>query len=318
MEFTSHPVPGIDYPRTFEEFDARFSNEEACKEYLIRLRWPDGFICPLCKTAGKPWNTARGQLHCRVCQGQTSVTAGTVFEGTRKPLRMWFLTMWFITSQKHGASALGLQRVLGWGSYKTAWAWLHKLRRAMTRPGRDRLNGTVEIDETFVGGPEKERFGRGAKNKALVAIAAEVRGRGPGRIRLQRVDDGSAASLIPFVLASVEPGARIRTDGWSGYASLRNLGFDHHVINIQQSGQLAHEVMPRVHLVVSLLKRWLDGTLQGGVQASQLDYYLDEFTFRFNRRKSKARGLLFHRLAQQAVATEPAPFKSLIANPKKK
>lgn len=318
MEFTNHPVPGIDYPRTFEEFDARFSSEEACKEYLFRLRWPDGFVCPLCKTAGKPWHTARGLLHCRACQGQTSVTAGTVFEGTRKPLRMWFLTMWFVTSQKHGASALGLQRVLGWGSYKTAWAWLHKLRRAMIRPGRDRLNGTVEIDETFVGGPEKERFGRGAENKALVAIAAEVRGRGPGRIRLQRVDDGSAASLVPFVRESVEPGARIRTDGWSGYASLESLGFDHQVVNIQQSGQLAHEVMPRVHLVASLLKRWLDGTLQGGVQVSQLDYYLDEFTFRFNRRKSKARGLLFHRLAQQATATAPAPFKSLVAHPKKK
>ena len=226
--------------------------------------------------------------------------------------------MWFVTSQKNGASALGLQRVLGLGSYKTAWAWLHKLRRAMIRPGRDRLNGVVEIDETFVGGPEKDRIGRGAETKALVAIAVEVRDRGPGRIRLQRIDDGSADSLIPFVQASVEPGSTVRTDGWSGYANLRGMGFNHQVVNIKQTGRLAHEVMPKVHLVISLLKRWLGGTLQGGVQVVQLDYYLDEFTFRFNRRKSKARGLLFHRLAQQTVATDPTPFKNLVSCPKRK
>ena len=318
MEPSSHLVPGIDYPRTFQEFDARFSNEEACKEYLFRLRWPDGFVCPHCKTPGNPWTTTRGLLHCRACQGQTSVTAGTVFEGTRKPLRTWFLTMWFVTSQKNGVSALGLQRVLGLGSYKTAWAWLHKLRRAMIRPGRDRLNGIVEIDETFLGGPEKDRIGRGAETKAMVAIAVEVRDRGPGRIRLQRIDDGSADSLIPFVQASVEPGSTVRTDGWSGYANLRGMGFNHQVVNIKQTGRLAHEVMPKVHLVISLLKRWLGGTLQGGVQVVQLDYYLDEFTFRFNRRKSKARGLLFHRLAQQTVATDPTPFKNLVSCPKRK
>ncbi len=246
------------------------------------------------------------------------MTAGTIFEGTRKPLRTWFLIMWFVTSQKNGASALGLQRVLGFGSYKTTWAWLHKLRRAMIRPGRDRLNGAVEVDETFVGGPEKDRFGRSAESKSLVAIAVEVRGRGPGRIRLQRIDDGSADNLIPFVQASVEPGSTVRTDGWSGYANLSSQGFKHEVVNIKQSGQLAHEVMPRVHLVISLLKRWLAGTLQGGVQAVQLEYYLDEFTFRFNRRNSKVRGLLFHRLAQQAVATKPAPFQTLVACPKNK
>jgi hypothetical protein len=318
MEPSSHLVPGIDYPRTFQEFDARFSSEVACKEYLFRLRWPDGFVCPHCKIPGNPWTTTRGLLHCRACQGQTSVTAGTVFEGTRKPLRTWFLTMWFVTSQKNGASALGLQRVLGLGSYKTAWAWLHKLRRAMTRPGRDRLNGIVEIDETFLGGPEKDRIGRGAETKALVAIAVEVRDRGPGRIRLQRIDDGSANSLIPFVQASVEPGSTVRTDGWSGYANLGGIGFNHQVVNIKQTGRLAHEVMPKVHLVISLLKRWLGGTLQGGVQVVQLDYYLDEFTFRFNRRKSKARGLLFHRLAQQTVATDPTPFKNLVSCPKRK
>ena len=186
MESLDHPVPGVDYPRTFQEFDVRFVSEEACREYLRRLRWPQGFQCPHCGVPGEPWMTARGVLHCRACQGQTSVTAGTVFEGTRKPLRTWFLAMWFVTSQKHGASALGLQRVLGLGSYQTAWAWLHKLRRAMVRPGRDRLTGPVEVDETYVGGPEEGVRGRETLDKTPVVIAAEARGRGIGRIRLRR------------------------------------------------------------------------------------------------------------------------------------
>ena len=224
--------------------------------------------------------------------------------------------MWFVTSQKNGASALNIKRVLGLGSYQTAWSWLHKMRRAMVLHGRGRLNGTVEIDETFVGGPEEGRPGRGAKDKALVAIAAEARGRGLGRIRLRRIDDASANSLLPFVQDSVEPKSKIRTDGWLGYANLTKHGFEHEVCIIKDSGQKAHEIMPRVHLAATHLKRWLDGTLQGGVQIDQLEYYLDEFTFRFNRRKSKARGLLFHRLCQQSVVTKPAPYKTLIANPK--
>ena len=148
MKSHKRPVCGVDYPKTFQEFDEWFATEEACQEFLKTLRWPDGFQCPHCQSAGEPWSTARSLLHCRHCQGQTSVTAGTIFEGTRKPLRTWFLAMWFVTSQKHGVSAIGLQRVLGLKSYQTAWAWLHKLRRAMVRPGRERLSGVVEVDET--------------------------------------------------------------------------------------------------------------------------------------------------------------------------
>ncbi|MBF0588188.1 MAG: IS1595 family transposase [Magnetococcales bacterium] len=318
MEPTNHPIPGVDYPRMMQEFETRFPDEAACREYLIQLRWPEGFVCPHCKATGALWITEKGLLHCRVCSTQSSVTAGTIFEKTRKPLHSWFLAMWLVTSQKNGASALNIKRVLGLGSYQTAWAWLHKMRRAMVRPGRERLTGSIEVDETYIGGPEEGHFGRGAEKKVLVAIAAEVRGKGLGRIRLRRVDDASAKSLVPFVGDSVELGATVRTDGWSGYSSLKEQGFDHQVINIKQSGQQAHELLPRVHLAVTHLKRWLGGTLQGGVQADQLEYYLDEFTFRFNRRKSKARGLLFHRLVQQAVVTEPAPYRSLIANPKPK
>ena len=254
-------------------------------------------------------------MRCRSCHGRTSLTAGTIFEGTRKPLRTWFMTMWFVTSQKNGVSALGLQRVLGLGSYETAWTWLHKLRRAMVRPGRDCLGGTVEVDETYVGGPEKDKWGREIESKSIVAVAAEERGKGIGRIRLRRIGDVSADSLLPFVQAAVVPGATIHTDGWSGYVGLTAAGYKHQVSVISAGPDPAHEVMPRVHKVASLLKRWLLGTHQGGIQRQHLDYYLDEFTFRFNRRHSKARGLLFHRLAEQAVAVGPAPYRAIIGKP---
>ena len=254
-------------------------------------------------------------LRCRSCHARTSLTAGTVFEGTRKPLRTWFMAMWFVTSQKNGVSALGLQRVLGLGSYETAWTWLHKLRRAMVRPGRDCLGGAVEVDETYVGGPEKDKWGREIDSKAIVAVAAEESGQGIGRIRLRRVEDVSAASLLPFVQGAIAPGATVHTDGWSGYAGLKAAGYRHRVSVISAARDPAHEVMPRVHKVASLLKRWLLGTHQGGIQRQHLDYYLDEFTFRFNRRRSSARGLLFHRLAEQAVAVAPAPYRAIIGKP---
>jgi transposase-like protein len=225
---------------------------------------------------------------------------------------MWFLAIWFVTSQKNGVSALGLQRVLGLGSYETAWTWLHKLRRAMVRPDRDRLAENVEVDETYVGGPEEGMRGRETESKAIVVVAAEENGSGIGRIRLQRVPDVSGDSLIRFVREAVTSGASVHTDGWSGYSGLVKAGYLHHVTVIRRGTELAHELMPRVHIVASLLKRWLAGTHQGGVQNHQLDYYLDEFTFRFNRRHSKARGLLFHRLVQQAVAVGPAPYRTII------
>lgn len=307
------PVGGIDYPRTFEEFDAWFAGEEACRACLIRLRWPDGFACPHCGVVAPAWTTSRGLLHCSSCQGQTSATAGTVFEGTRKPLRLWFLAMWLVTSQKHGASALGLQRVLGGlQSYQTAWAWLHKLRRAMVRPGRDRLSGRVEVDEAYLGAPEPGVHGRETEGKALVAIAAEENGKGIGRIRMARIGDASAGSLEPFLKSCVERGAVVHTDGWQGYAGVKKLGYAHEVTNVKRSGLPAHETMPRVHRVASLLRRWLLGTHHGAVSHQHLDYYLDEYTFRFNRRTSRARGLLFHRLVQQAVATGPNPYRTLV------
>ena len=305
--------PRTKYPRTFQELDRFFRNEDACRRYLAELRWPDGYRCPRCGSEDSPWVTARGYLHCRECEGEVSITAGSVFEGTRKPLRSWFLAMWFVTSQKHGASALGLQRVLGLGSYQTAWTWLHKLRRAMVRPGRERLRGRVEVDETYVGGAEEGgKRGRGAE-KEIVAIAVEVLApRGFGRVRMRRVPDVSGASLIPFVGNFVEPGSEIRTDGWRGYNALSRHGYTQLKTVLSDSGNPAHVAMPGVHRIASLLKRWLLGTHQGAVSGKHLDYYLDEFTFRFNRRASRSRGLLFHRLMEQAVATGPTRYRDLV------
>lgn len=243
--------------------------------------------------------------------------AGTIFAGTRRPLRMWFLAMWYVTNQKLGGSALGLQRILGLGSYQTAWTWLHKMRRAMVRPGRDRLSGCVEIDETYIGGDEENVRGRQTERKAIVAIAIEVlEPKGFGRVRLRRVPDVSAASLTPFVCDVVESGSVVRTDGWKGYNRLTDHGYQHERTIISASEDPAHVLMPAVHRIASLLKRWLLGTHQGAVSVQHLDYYLDEYTFRFNRRTSRARGLLFYRLLEQAARAEPIPYRQIVGGKK--
>jgi hypothetical protein len=294
---------GEEYPRTLEALESRFSSEEACRSYLWQLRWPDGFRCPRCES-DRFWPTGRPNLYeCGSCHHQVSVTAGTIFEGSRKPLVMWFRAIWWITNEKTGTSALGLQKALGLKSYETAWTWLHKLRRAMVRPGRDQLDGRVEVDETFIGGPKSGLRGRGAENKTLIAIAAEEDGTGIGRIRMAVISDASSKSLELFIQSSVKIGAVIHTDGWQGYSQIHSLGYTHEVTNVKVESTLGHIAMPRVHLVASLLKRWRMGTYQGSISPQHLGYYLDEFTFRFNRRKSKSRGKLFYRLLQQAVDT---------------
>jgi transposase-like protein len=291
-----------EYPETVLEFRDRFATDEACRDYVAALRWPDGFVCPQCEQK-KAWEMGRGLYWCQNCGYQASVTAGTLFNDTHKPLRLWFEAMWYITNQKSGVSALGLQRVLGLGSYHTAWNWLHKLRRAMVRPGRDRLSGVIEVDEIFIGGERPGKRGRGAAGKALVGIAVQESERGIGRIRMQRVTDASGESLEPAVWEMVEPGSVVRTDGWRGYTGLTELGYQHEVV--RKNPDLGENLLPLVNRVASLLKRWLLGTHQGAVQHSHLEYYLDEFTFRFNRRTSRSRGLLFYRLISQAIDLGP-------------
>lgn len=300
-----------EYPGTLAEFEAWFSTEQACRDYLFRLRWPDGFRCPRCEGA-LFWPVRAVLMQCQACGHQTSVTAGTIFQDTRKPLADWFRAMYWVASQKNGASALGLQRVLGLGSYKTAWTWLHKLRRAMVRPGRDRLSGTVEVDETYLGGSEEGVRGRQTDRKSLIAIAAQEDGNGIGRIRMKRIPDASADSLMSFLAEAVEPGSTIHTDGWLGYLPAKSNGYVHRVTILKGKSESASKLMPRVHRTASLLKRWILGTHQGAVSHDHLEFYLDEFTFRFNRRRSRNRGKLFYRLVQQAAIAEPVPYKSMV------
>ena len=314
MNERAAPVAGKDYPRTYQQFLEWFADDQACRGYLLRCRWPDGFTCPRCKKKAEPWTTARGYLHCRLCGGEISPTAGTIFEGTRIPLRTWFSTMWFVTSQKDGASALGLKRVLGLGSYQTAWTWLHKLRRAMVRPSRDRLCGRIEVDETYVGGSQTgSKRGRGCERKEIVVIAVEIHApKGFGRVRLRRVPDVSEASLVPFVCDVAEKGSEILTDGWGGYNRVSDCGYKHNRVYLADSGDPAHVSMPGVHRIAALVKRWLLSTHQGSVSGKHLEYYLDEYTFRFNRRTSRSRGLLFYRLMEQVVATAPSPYRQIV------
>lgn len=301
-----------DYPRTLLELERRFSDEVACRAYLFKLRWPDGFVCQGCGGRTARPMSSRGLWRCDGCRRQVSVTAGTIFQDSKLPLTVWFGAMWQVTSQKHGVSALGLQRVLGLGSYKTAWAMLHKLRRAMVRPGRERLSGVVEVDETYWGGEEEGVRGRQTVAKALIAVAAEAapgRPKAIGRIRLRRIPNTQRSTLHAFIGQAIEPGSTVVTDGLQGYRGLKDYIHDRHVQRHQPAD--AEHLLPRVHRAVSLLKRWLLGTHQGAIAHEHLDDYLDEFTFRFNRRTSASRGKLFYRLAQQAVQVEPAPFHTL-------
>jgi transposase-like protein len=256
---------------------------------------------------------------CRKCKFQASATSGTIFDKTRTELRIWFAAIWYVTNQKQGVNALGLQRVLGLGSYETAWTMLHRLRRAMIRPGRDLLKGEVEVDETYLAlgqrsFPVDSKARPRKTTKALVAVAVEKQAKGFGRIRLCRIERGSRMTLESFIQNSVEPGSMVYSDGSWAYQKLEEIGYSHKRTVHLGSDVPAHESMPAVHRVASLLQRWLMGTHHGAVQPSQLDYYLDEFVFRFNRRTSRSRGLLFYRLLQQAVATGPVTYGDVVAN----
>jgi transposase-like protein len=308
------PIAGKDYPTDWNEFLAWFASEEACRSYLEKLRWPGGFVCPACGCVDQPYRSSRGRLMCKDCGHQCTVTAGTIFEKTRTPLRVWLAAAWYLTSQKQGVNALGLQRVLGLGSYQTAWTMLHRFRRAMVRPGRERLHGEVEVDETYLAITDRQSplCATGRKNntaKTLIVIAVEMlQPKGFGRIRLRCISDDSADSVIPFVQEVIEPGARVRTDGSAAYRTLPDLGYDHQRTVMLGSTIPAHVSMPGVHRVAALIKRWILGTHHGSVQPEHLDAYLDEFAFRFNRRTSSSRGMLFYRLLQQSVITSPVTY----------
>lgn len=295
-----------DYPRNLNDLEKRFRTENACREYLSVLRWSEGFICPHCGHR-EAWQSPGGLYRCKACRYRCSATTGTIFERTRKPLVLWFRAIWWVCSQKSGANAKTIQNILELGSYQTAWVWLHKLRRAMVRPGRDRLTGTIEVDETFIGGPKPGKRGRGAAGKVLVGIAAEDDGNnGFGRIRLGILPNASGKALTGFTKERIEPGSTVRSDGWLGYRGMVSAGYKREVVE-KKNLRLAH-------LVASLLKRWLLGTHHGAVSPEHLAYYLDEYTFRFNRRTSAHRGKLFYRLLQNSVKMEPVTYAQIVRN----
>jgi transposase-like protein len=293
-----------DFPSIYRDFMKMFPNDSACAAFLERLRWPNGFVCPACEQQGEPWRAKRGRLVCPTCRHQCTVTAGTIFDKTRTPLTTWFDAAWHVTTAKNGMSAKTLERMMGI-SYQVAWHLLHRFRVAMVRTPREPLSGEVEVDETLIGGVEEGgKRGRGTE-KEIVVIAVEIKHpKGFGRIRMRHVPDASAKSLVPFVREMIAPGSIVCTDGWRAYSGLSK-GYEHRQTILSSLDDPAHVAMPGVHQIASLLKRWLLGTHQGAFSAEHLQSYLEEFTFRFNRRTSSSRGQLFRRLLEQAVAMHP-------------
>jgi transposase-like protein len=315
----ARPRAGVDYPRSFGEMQAWFRTDADCLDYLAWLRWPNGFVCPSCAHVGG-WQLGDGRFECSGCHTRTSTTAGTIFDRTRTPLTVWFNACWLFASGKDGISALSLKRTLEIGSVQTAWMILHRLRSVLVRPGRERLTGTVEVDETFIGGEEPGlRGGRARGKKVLTGIAVEIRPRpkGIGRCRMAPLADASAASLRSFLTDHVEPGTTVITDGWSGYKGIDKLGYIHQPRSQRAArarGEDPGELLPVVHRVASLVKRWLLGTHQGAVNAAHLPSYLDEFVFRFNRRHSRSRGMVFYRVLELAVEHGPVRYHDVIAS----
>jgi transposase-like protein len=311
---------GGDLPKDLPTFIARFGTDAQCRDYLFRQRWPGGFRCRACGH-GEAYALGRRNIYeCTACGQQHSLLTGTIFEQTKTGLAKWFLAIYLVTASKGGISAMELQRQMGFGSYQTAWTWLHKIRRAMVRPGRHPLSDRVEADETYVGGAKPGQPGRGAGGKTLVAGAVETgrgkaRGRRLGRLRLAALPDASATSLEGFFAANVAKSAAVATDGWSGYAGLQAKGYGHEPINLSASWGDAVLRLPAIHLVFSLAKRWLLGTHHGAVGTKHLPAYLEEFVFRFNRRTAKSISHRFARLIEHAVLTQPTTYRALVATP---
>ena len=313
-----HPRAGVHYPGRIADLRAWFPDDAACLDYLDWLRWPDGLVCPHC-ASGVAWRLRDGRYSCGGCKRRVSVTAGTILHGTRTPLTVWFEAAWLMTTSKAGTSALNLQRVLGLGSYQTAWAMLHRYRDVMVVPERDKLSGEVEVDETFVGGAKPGKRGRGAAGKVLVAGAIERTPegrRGFGRARLAVITSAKSDALREFITVNIAPGSLVVSDALASYPNaLAGPEYAHDPINVKRSGLKAHQLLPGVHRLFSLVERWLEGTHQGRVEADHLQSYMDEFIFRFNRRTARQRGLLFLRLLERAVEADPIRYADVVANP---
>ena len=302
-----------DFPSNEVDFDRRFHSEKACLEYLLQLRWPEGFRCTRCGHC-RYWTSSRGLFFCCQCEHQHSATSGTIFHGARKPLRLWFKALWWISTRKNGVNATALQDLLGLRSYQTAWCWLQKLRTCTIFPDRTQLSGSVEVDECFFGGAHSGKRGRGAAHKCKVAIAVERNGRKLGRLRMQVIDSCSADELIAFVKTNISAKSHVTTDGWGAYNDLKNEGYVHKAI-VQSQNNDKDSVLPGVHLVASLAKRVVLGTFHGQFDTQYLQRYLDEYVFRFNRRNCRSVGKRFWRIVQRAAQSDPMPLKKLVLDP---
>lgn len=304
-----------EFPTTELAFETAFGDEEKCRDYLMRLRWPDGFRCPTCRLGTKYWPlNGRVEIECAECHHQTSVTAGTILHGTRKPLRLWLRAMFLMAGQKLGLSAKNFQRMMGLGSYQTAWTWLHKLRSVMVVPGRRKLGAKVEVDESYFTGGANDRSGRASEDPMVVA-AVEREGRALGCVRMQVISCASSSELVPFVERSVQPGATVVTDGWNAYMSLKVKGYVHDRRVIGEDASTAVAKLPGVHRVFSLVQRVIVGTHQGAVSPKHLQAYLDEYCFRFNRRKAATPFRIFHRLAEAAMRGFRRTYRQIVAVP---
>ncbi len=293
----------MEYPKTQMEFEQSFATEEQCLNFLISLRFENGFVCQKCNH-NKNWVNNRNVLVCKNCRKETSITAGTIFHGSRISLTLLFRTLWYIVAPKNGVSAISVQNILGLKRYATAWAWLHRFRRLMVLPGREKLSGIVEVDETLVGGKKSGKRGRGAEGKTLVIIAVELIGEKMGRVRLETIEQADRICINKFIKNNIETGSTVITDGWKGYTDLNKMKYIH-IIEEKTVKLDKDDITPNIHKIASLLKRWLLGTHQNYTSPEQLNYYLDEYAFRYNRRKSKSRGYLFYVLLKQAVLHEP-------------
>lgn len=296
-----------DYPRSSAELNRRFPDEQACREYLFALRWPSGFSCPHCR-GDKAWPLQSGRFECAVCGHQISVTAGTIFQGTRIPLTVWFRAVWWIIEMEE-ISAVDLQRELGCASYQTAWTCLHKLRHAMAFPGLKRLEGVVQIGHSFLNAFQKSNSLFNVSSPPLIMIAVETRGQETGQIRLRHIPTVDLFDPVRFIVATVEPGSMVHTDGWKRYLLNNQPAYGQIVTQLPGNPDEASELLPHVQQVLSLLEQWLQQRRYSAVSHVHLQNYLDEYAFNFNC--PRVRSILFYRLLQQAVMTEPTTYKEI-------
>ena len=301
-----------DFPKSEIEFDQRFLDPSTCYQYLFTMKWPHGFRCRKCAYQNY-WVSKRHIYICQRCQHNHSLTAGTIMDSSKKPITYWFKALWWFTSRKSGINAVNLQELLGLGSYTTAWVWLQKLRRCTIRKDRERLSGTVEVDEFFIGGQKSGKRGRGSTGKTIVVAAVERTGGKLGRIRLKVIPNCSSEALVAFITDAVEPGSTVCTDGWKGYYGLDNTLYNHCQV-FQNRVSTKDSVLAGVHLIVSFVKRLIIGTYHGRFDPQYLQNYLDEYVFRFNRRNSKSIGKKFMRIVQQVVNSTKITFSQLIHN----